>query len=262
MFRFRKKTKYLAYLFILFLPLYFIFVRPLSFSAGEFKLIHLASWPVKLISLPFQELKKMLTYHGTYETYKEQQKKIDGLQAKLVTFEELKSENTRLKRLLDLRSTFHDPSVAAHVIIRNPSYWNSSFVIDKGKTHGIKQGQAVIGPSGIIGKIIEVGQNRAKVILLTDPQFSVACLVERSRESGLVSGTLQGVCRLRYFNKAADIKVGDQVITSPLSSSFPEGLLVGKVVRVEGSAKDQLFQYIVEPAVSISQLEEVLVILK
>lgn len=262
MFRFRKKTKYLAYLFILFFPLYFIFIKPLSFSSGEFRLITLTSWPVKLISVPFQELRKIFIYHWTYETYKEQQKKIDELQAKLVTFEEFKSENARLKRILEFKNTFNYPGVAAHVIIRNPSYWNSSFVIDKGRAHGIKQGQAVIGPSGIIGKIIEVGQNRAKVILLTDPQFSVACLIERSRESGLVSGTLQGVCRLRYFNKEADIKAGDQVITSHLSSSFPEGLLIGKIIRVEGSAKDQLLQYIVEPAVSISQLEEVLVILK
>jgi len=261
-FRFRKKTKYLAYLFILFLPLYFIFVKPLSFSSGEFRLIHLTSGAVKLISFPFQELKKMITYHWTYEAYQKEQRKADNLQAKLITLGELRNENNRLKRLLDLRNIFHYPGVAAHVIIRNPSYWNSSLVIDKGRVHGIKQGQAVIGPSGIIGKIIEVGQNRAKVILLTDPQFSVAGLVERSRESGLVSGTLQGVCRLRYFNKEADIKLGDQVITSPLSATFPEGLLIGKVVRVEGSARDQLLEYLVEPAVSISQLEEVLVILK
>lgn len=262
MFRFRKKTKYLAYLFILFVPLYFIFAKPSFFSSQQFQLIDLTAWPAKIVIFSFQELKKILTYHGTYEECKEKQKTIDDLEARLITLKEMSNENARLKRLLDLRNNFDSASVAAHVIIRNPSYWNSSFVIDKGRAHGIKRGQAVIGPAGIVGKIIETGNNRAKIILLTDPQFSAACVIARSRESGLVSGTLQGVCRLRYFNKDADIKVGDQVITSPLSASFPEGLFIGKITRVEGSARDQLLEYIVEPAVSISQLEEVLVILK
>lgn len=115
---------------------------------------------------------------------------------------------------------------------------------------------------GVVGKISEVGEKSSTVILLTDPQFSVAALVKGPRESGLVSGTLQGVCRLRYLKRDAQIEIGDQVITSKLSSSFPEHLIIGKIVRVIDDPNGQTIQGIVEPAVNFSQIEEVLVIIK
>lgn len=262
MFRFKKNQKYLAYLFILFIPLFFLFGKisfPVSF---QFKLASLAAWPFSVILSPFEEFKKIVNYRRTIQAYQNQKKQVDSLKAKLITFEELKSENSRFQNLLDLKRKFHYPSVAAHVIVRNPSYWNSSFIVDKGRADGVKPGQAVVAPLGIVGKITQVSSRRSKVILLTDPQFSVACMVQRSRENALVSGTLQGMCRLRYFNEEADIKAGDKIVTSSLSLSFPSGLLIGEIIRAEKTTRNQSLNYVVEPAVSLSQLEEVLIILK
>ena len=99
------------------------------------------------------------------------------------------------------------------------------------------------------------------MILLTDPQFSVAALVQRPREGGLVSGTLQGgICRLQYINEGADIQVGDKVITSKLSSSFPEGLLIGEIIRIDKDPRKPSVEGVVQPSVSFSQIEEVLII--
>ena len=262
MFRFKKNQKNLAYLFILLIPLFFLFGKisfPLSW---QFKLVGIAAWPMKIVISPFKELKKLINYHYTYQIYQEQKNEIVSLKTKLVTLEELKSENIRLQNLLDLKRKLNYPCVAAHIIIRNPSYWNSSFIIDKGRVHGIKPGQAVVASLGIVGKVGQVSSYWSKVILLTDPQFSVACMVERPRENALVSGSLQGICRLRYFNEGADIKVDDRIVTSSLSLSFPAGLLIGEITRVEKAAQNRLSNYTVEPAVSLSQLEEVLIILK
>lgn len=262
MFRFKKNQKYLAYLVILFIPLFFLFGKisfPVSF---QFKLAGLAAWPLKIIISPFEEFKKIISYRRTYKAYQNQKNQLDSLKTKLITLEELKSENIRFQNLLDLKRKFNYLSVAAHVIVRNPSYWNSSFIVDKGRADGVKLGQAVVVPLGIVGKITQVSSHRSKVILLTDPQFSVACMVQRSRENALVSGTLQGVCRLRYFNEEADIKVGDKIVTSSLSLSFPPGLLIGEITHGEKTARNQFLNYVVDPAVSLSQLEEVLIILK
>ena len=103
--------------------------------------------------------------------------------------------------------------------------------------------------------------NKSKVVLLTDTQFSVAALVQRPRESGLVTGTLQGLLRMRYLNEGAKILIGDIVVTSKLSTSFPEGLLVGEVVRIERKTNMPSLECFIRPSVPLSQIEEVLVIL-
>ena len=135
-------------------------------------------------------------------------------------------------------------------------------IIDQGRKQGIQQGQPVVNAFGVVGKIAEVSDSSSKVILLTDPQFSIAALVKRPREVGLVSGTLKGLCRLRFINDGAKIRIGDKVITSKLSSSFPESLLIGDIVEIIENKNSLTRQYIVRPAVSFSQLEEVLVIRK
>jgi len=70
----------------------------------------------------------------------------------------------------------------------------------------------------VVGKIAEVNRMTSKVILLTDPQFSVAALVQNPRESGLVSGTLQGVCRMKYIRNNAEIQVE---VESPVQAIVP-----------------------------------------
>ncbi len=135
-------------------------------------------------------------------------------------------------------------------------------IIDKGENDDIKSGMPVVNASGVVGKISEVGKDTSKVILLTDPHFSVAALIQRPRENGLISGTLQGVCRMRYLDTNADLKNGDKVITSKLSSSFPEGLLIGEIMKIDEDQASPSFECFIRPAVSFSQIEEVLVILQ
>jgi len=186
---------------------------------------------------------------------------VDVLKARLVGIEEVVQENTRLENLLKFKRQLVYSSVVANVIGRDPSYWNSTMIIDKGSADGIRQGLPVVNALGVVGKIAEVGQSSSKVILLTDPQFSVAALVQEPRESGLVSGTLQGVCRMKYIRDDAKIRVGNKVITSKLSSSFPEGLLIGEIISIDDRLNKPTAETLVQPFVAFSQIEEVLVIL-
>ena len=113
------------------------------------------------------------------------------------------------------------------------------------------------------GKIAEAGEQYSKVILLTDPQFSVAAVVQRPREIGLVSGSLQGeICRMRFISADAQVSVGDKVITSKLSTSFPEGLLIGEILQIVDDPQKPAIECIIKPSVALSQLEEVLVIVQ
>ena len=100
------------------------------------------------------------------------------------------------------------------------------------------------------------------MILVSDPTFAVAAVVGRSRENGLLTGTLQGVLRLQYLTDNADVKVGDTVVTSRLSTAFPEGILIGQITDVQASVNAHSVECLVDPAVDLSELEEVIVIKK
>ena len=258
----KKDQKNLVYLLVLILPFVLFFTQPNIFYQSKSGLVRLISVPIGLISVPLKELKKILYYHRIFDEYKRLKEEVAVLKSRLVGFEELIRENSRLQKLLDFKSRLVYSSVVANVIGRDPSYWNSTMIIDKGETDGIKQGMPVVNALGVIGKIADVGKTRSKVILLVDPQFSVAAVIQGSRENGLISGSLQGVCRMRYLDPTGAVHLGDKVVTSKLSSSFPENLQIGEVISVDQNSQKSSLECLVRPAVSLSEIEEVLVILK
>ena len=259
---FRRTRKKLVYILIFLIPTFVLLSRFRIFSPIKFGFISIISAPARVLSFPIKEIKKILYYHRTFDEYRRLRTETDVLKARLIGLEEVIRENTRLEKLLEFKRELVYSSVTASVIGRDPSNWRSSMIIDKGKKEGIELGMTVVNALGVVGRIAEVGDNFSKVILLLDPQFSVAAVIKRSGESGLVTGTLQGGCRMSYIASEADVLPGDMVITSKLSSSFPEGLLIGEVVRLNKDFDGSSSECIIEPAVYFSQIEEVLVILQ
>lgn len=258
---FKNKSKNLVYALLLFVPLILFFLRSDSFTPVKFGLIKIVSSPMEILSFPFREIKKILYYHRTFKEYKRLNEEVGTLKTRLVGLEEVIRENTRYQKLLEFKRTLIYASVAANVVGREPNNWNSSMIIDKGAQDGVKEGASVVNAWGVVGKVVEVGPTASKVMLLTDPQFSVAALTQSSRESGLVGGSLQGLCRLRYLNPQAPIEIGEKVITSQLSTSFPENLLIGEITSLDQDPEGNYAEAVVKPSVNLSQLEEVLVIL-
>jgi rod shape-determining protein MreC len=255
---FRKYTKKIIYVGILLIPVLILFFHPKQ-SRHAF-LLDLTARPIQWFEAPLFELKRLYFYRETYEEYFKLQKQAQALKARLVYLQEKVEQNQRYGKILEFRNTQSYVSVIAHVIGRDPSNWNASLIIDKGQKDGLKVGMPVVSVLGVVGRVFEMGNRTSKVILLSDPAFSVAALVQRTRESGLLTGSLEGICRLEYLTDKADVKVGDSVITSKLSSIFPEGVLIGQIIDVRASQNTHTVQCLVEPAVDLSQIEEVIVI--
>ena len=258
----RREKKFLTYVVIVLVPFLCLFVPATVFSAFKLQVVRTV-YPIgNILSVPILEVKKLLYYHRIYNEYMRLRKEVDVLKGRLVGIEEVMRENSRYGKVLDFKRKLVFSSVTANVIGRDPTNWNASVVIDRGSKDGITLGMPVVSSAGVVGRVSEVASSASRVILLTDPQFSVAASVQESRESGLISGTLQGFCRLRYVAAEADVKVGDKVITSKVSTSFPEGLLIGDIIGVRSNPESPTAEYVVRPAVYLSQLEEVLVIRK
>jgi len=98
-------------------------------------------------------------------------------------------------------------------------------------------------------------------MLLTDPGSTIAVRVQRNREEGLLEGKLDR-CALKYVSYYADIQKGDLLVTSGLDGIFPKGLPVATVTKVSKHEASAFQTVIAKPAVSLSSMEEVLVLRK
>lgn len=177
-------------------------------------------------------------------------------------YREQLAEYPRLRALLGFRQRLNRPALAARVIGMDPSGWFKSVIIDKGRRDGVKTHMPVVNAEGVVGKIVSVAADYAKVLLLIDQNSAVDCLVQRSRDRGMVKGLSKQSCKLDYVLKSSQVRVGDLVVTSGLGGIFPKGLTVGRVTEIH-DIPGALFKEIeVRPAVDFSKLEEVLVVLK
>jgi rod shape-determining protein MreC len=218
--------------------------------------------PLSLISLTGREINGLIFFHRNLMVSQRLSGENAFLKQELRRMDELTSENRRLKDLLSLKDNSPYKVIAASVIARSPDNWGSMIIINKGKRNGVRQGMVVLNYSGLAGRVAEVGERASKVMLINDPNFSVSAMVQRSRQEGLACGALGDSLFMRYLPKDADIQAEDVIMTSGLTDIYPKGILIGTVKAV-GDEFSGLTRYaVLQPAISISGIEEVLIIVQ
>ncbi len=169
-------------------------------------------------------------------------------------------QNARLKQVLDYKENAGFTTIAAGVMGQDLEGWTKTISINKGSSEGVLRDQAVISPLGVVGRVIEVTSHSSKVLVNLDVRSDIDVLVQRSRVKGVVEGTGSEALILKYIRQADDVQVGDLILTSGLSGTFPKGLVVGEVVKIEKS-RENFFKYVeVRPKMDIQGLEEVLLV--
>ena len=125
------------------------------------------------------------------------------------------------------------------MIARESSEFRRLVVLDKGTDDGIKVGDVVVAAGGALaGRVVEVGPDSAKVVLLTDVDSTVIGQLDLERGDGEVVGQLGGVLVMRQIECGREVAVGDEVVTAGIElgvgvrSPYPKGLLIGQVVDV------------------------------
>ncbi len=192
------------------------------------------------------------------EALKEEIRKLKREKAALLDME---SENRRLRKLLDLRASHEFPFIVAQVVGEDAVGWYRTLFINKGLDDGVRSDMPVTVAEGVVGRVVNCSSDMSRILLLTDPNHSVDCRVARTRDRGVLSGLLERGCMLRYINLKAEIRPGDEVVTSGLDGIFPRGLPIGKVDTVGKGTQGLFLEARVVPAVDFSKIEEVLVVL-
>lgn len=176
-----------------------------------------------------------------------------------------REENERLQALLDLQESLSEyQTVAARVISYSGNNWYELVEINKGTLNGLKEGDAVVTPDGLVGKITEAGPNYSMVTTMLDVNAAVGIKVSRTGGNGLVEGDAELAknmqCKLSFVDRSTPIIVGDVVETSGTGGTYPPGFLVGSIINVSADSTGNLKFAVIDPAVDFDTLNEVLVI--
>jgi rod shape-determining protein MreC len=218
-------------------------------------------FPLTVLTVLKNEAGGLIFYHRNMVRNRSLEERNDLLERKLVDAEETRLENARFREMLSFKKSVPYKVICASVIGRSPSSWASSLIIDKGSSQGIRKGYVCVSFFGLIGRVVEVSGSASKVMLINDPNLCVSALVQRNRQEGLICGSLSGTLQMKYLARDGDIKVSDTIVTSGLTDVFPKGIVVGRVAAVREDMSGSNRYAVVRPAVELSAVEEVLVII-
>ena len=194
---------------------------------------------------------------------KELKEKNSQLEQQLRELEIIKSENETLRQYGELSEKYQSyKTTPAYVINRDITNYSKTIVINVGKNDGIEVNMTVIADEGLVGNVISVTSNTAKVQTIIDSASSTSSLASSTRDIMICKGTIDGTSTLKatYISTDAEIIEGDTIETSGMGGIYPKGIHIGKATKVaEGKNKiDKTVE--VETAVNFDKLETVLVI--
>ena len=204
-------------------------------------------------------------YIGLQGTNKENEllrNQVNELHFKLQERSALVNRTLRLEQLLELRSKLDLPTTAASILAVDATPWFRAVTVDKGFDDGLRQDMAVLGPQGIVGRVVgQIGPTAAKVQLIIDREAAAGAVLEQTGVAGVITGIgSTTMLSMNYVSNFDEVNVGERVITSGIEGIYPRGFTIGRVKSVEnGPGLHQVIE--ITPAVDFSQLSEVIVVL-
>lgn len=176
-------------------------------------------------------------------------------------------ELNRLRKLYTLDQQYGQyEKVGARVIANDSSNWFQVFRIDKGSKDGIAVNMNVMAGGGLVGIVTDVGANYATVRSIIDDSSRVSGMAMQSGDSCIIAGDLtlfkEGRLRITNVLKESDLKDGDKIVTSNISSVFLPGLLVGYASDITNDSNNVTKSGYLVPAAEFDSLQDVLVVTK
>jgi rod shape-determining protein MreC len=152
--------------------------------------------------------------------------------------------------------------IPVSVIGRDDNPYVQAITIDRGSNDGVRADSVVITHKGLVGHVERANPTSSKVRLINDLNSSVSVRLQtEARTTGVLRGQSQGnLMVIAYIPQTDPVNVADMVLTSGLGEVYPEGLLVGKVTRVERKDADPFQAAVIEPAVEMDKLERLYVL--
>jgi rod shape-determining protein MreC len=216
-------------------------------------------WPFERIGRGWQE------YVALIEVGRENaalRKRTVALEEENLQLREALVESGNLARVAALRREFEAPLMPARVIGQDVSPYFRSLLLDRGRSSGVLSGMPVVADGGLVGLVTATTPNAARAMLLVDRRAAVDAVTRRSRALGIVRGTGTASLEFEFLMRGADVKPGDEVLTSGVGGVYPKGLRIGVVEAVRAETGALVHTARVRPVVDFGQLETAFALLE
>ncbi|HCY77766.1 MAG TPA: rod shape-determining protein MreC [Ignavibacteriales bacterium] len=167
--------------------------------------------------------------------------------------------NDELKGLLNLKDSSNFPLISATVVSKSLTKSQGTITLNAGKNQSVKVGMPVITDKGIVGIIYSISDNYSIARTLTNVDLKITVKNERSRENAIMKWNGDWLVMINV-PKTYDIKKGDRIVTSEISSIIPFPLPVGVVYEI-GNVEQGIFNEVkVQPFVDFQKVENVFIL--
>ncbi len=172
-----------------------------------------------------------------------------------------KQELEELRRVFQCESIADRSAVAADVTALDHTGNSGVMIIDKGSENGVQAGCCVVSGDGLVGRVVQVSEDSAKVACLLAEKNKVSFQVKgKKKKTGVVESDGKGGLTGYVLEAKGTVKKGDELVTSGIGT-YPEALKIGQVAKAEKKNETQMLTIQVSPAVSFSSLKKVAVLL-
>lgn len=159
-------------------------------------------------------------------------KEVELARIRLAEAEAVKRENARLKALLQLEDDSTRAVAVARLIGSTAASARRFAYVGAGSADGVEIGMPVRSPRGVVGRVLEVGRDSARVLLLTDSQSVLPVRLARSNVVAFAEGRGDSMLRIRLVNLGINpLEKGDVFVTSGAGGYYRPGIAVAIVAE-------------------------------
>jgi len=225
--------------------LVFSAMNPQAVSNVRMAILEMAEPAVEFVSTPIQNsavfVRNVTGLAGLQEENERLKAENEQLRHWYQTALNLQMENKNLQALLNVKTAPQDKYVTVRVMSDAGNRFFKSLLVAAGQDSQIQKSQAVISEDGVVGRVIEAGQNLARVLLVTDINSRLPVLIEEERMHAIMAGQNTDNPLIVHIPADASVPEGARVVTSGKGGVFPPGLPVGRVVKKGGQYSVELF---------------------
>ncbi|MCP4475868.1 MAG: rod shape-determining protein MreC [Gammaproteobacteria bacterium] len=201
------------------------------------------------------------SHHHLVKTKAQLETETLQLQEKLEQMKPLAQENEKLRTLLAARQHYDLQSVAVEVVAVDTSRFAQQIIINRGSHDGVSAGQAVVDGNGIIGQVVQTSASRSQVMLISDKNSRVPVQDSRSGFEAIAVGEgVTGKLSLLDVTHSADIRVGDQLVSSGLGQRYPHGYPVATITTLKHHHNNQTVSVTAKPLASLTSSRQLLLL--
>lgn len=173
----------------------------------------------------------------------------------------VEAENDHLRSLLSANPTPKQTATMGEITHMGRDPFTHKVVVNRGSSHGIVAGQAVVDAAGVIGQVTRVYPFSSEVTLIIDKDLSIPIQIERNNLRAIAFGQgRDSTLDLPYLPTNVDIIQGDKLVTSGIDGVYPAGLAIATVLKIERTPDSPFAHIVCAPVAGVNNHRQVLLL--